>query len=88
MSTGEKWEVTTNGDENNFISIKLFLFFKKQRLVTYRETKSEIRILVRNNKNNEVIGVISLKYWKAKTVNLVFYTQKKSFKNKGEASHF
>ena len=54
--------MTTNGDENNFISIKLFLFFKKQRLVTYRETKSEIRILVRNNKNNEVIGVTSLKY--------------------------
>ena len=54
--------MTTNGDENNLISIKLFLFFKKQRLVTHRETKSEIRILVRNNKNNELIGVTSLKY--------------------------
>ena len=51
--------MTTNGDENNLISIKLFLFFKKQRLVTHRETKSEIRILVRNNKNNELIGVTS-----------------------------
>ena len=68
--------MTTNGDENNLISIKLFLFFKKQRLVTHRETKSEIRILVRNNTNNELIGVTS-KVMKGKnSQSSILYTEK------------
>ena len=66
----------TNGDENNLISIKLFLFFKKQRLVTHRETKSEIRILVRNNKNNELIGVTSKVLKGKNSQSSILYTEK------------
>ena len=68
--------MTTNGDENNLISIKLFLFFKKQRLVTHRETKSEIRILVRNNTNNELIGVTSKVLKGKNSQSSILYTEK------------
>ena len=68
--------MTTNADENNLISIKLFLFFKKQRLVTHRETKSEIRILVRNNTNNELIGVTSKVLKGKNSQSSILYTEK------------